>query len=200
MRRWAEAKRRAAFFGAALCFCACPTYSVEAQGVCVEITGGRDVTGQWYNWVVHNHCDSAITYVEFPHYRVDVWLAPEDWQIKVVTHGDARRSKERPALKAWTDDPALSIQPGDSAKFTARIRRGGAYAGTGTVTIRFADGSELRVDDVDVPCLPPLFERVGMPLALALLLGLFLVYRRAKRARGATKQVSLPPSSSDNRA
>jgi len=180
----ARATRLAILSASALWLLAGAEYAAHAGDARLEITGGRDSTGQWYNWTVHNLSDSPITYVEFPHYHADTWTVPENWQTDTVNLQGLGVRKESGLLKAWTDDPRLSISPGESAKFTARINRRGALRGTGAAVVRFADGTEVRVGGVDVPCSPSILERVGMPFGLGALLLLYLAFRFAKRRRG----------------
>lgn len=160
----------------------------------VQISGGRDASGQNYAWTIRNDGDAAIRFVEFPHFRADLWNAPEGWQTEAVNLQGAPGTKgESGVLRAWTDDPRLMIQPGRSAEFSLRVNRQEAYRGTGSVLLRFADGGELRVAGVDVPCPPTFLDQYGMPLGLAAILLVYVASRVSRRKRPAAAPVASEP-------
>jgi hypothetical protein len=152
----------------------------SAQETLVEITGGRDLTGHWYKWVVKNRADSPIIYVEFPHYRADMWNIPDHWERETINlQGLPGVTEEAGVFKAWADPPR-GIQAGGSAEFEMRINRKEAYRGTGTVVVRFADGGEAKVAGVDLPCPPSFLENHGMPIVMAALLLILVGYKAIK--------------------
>jgi len=126
-------------------------HAVAEQQPKVTITGGADASGNNYTWTVTNHYRSPIVYVEFPHYRAVLFYAPAGWSTKstyLVNVG----VPDRPGLcTAKAESVAKGIRPGTSAEFRMQVDVGKAWRGPGTVRIRFADGTETTVADVQLP-------------------------------------------------
>ena len=51
-----------------------------AQENLVVIEGEPDESGHNYQWTVTNQHDSPIVEIEFPHFRADLFTAPEGWR------------------------------------------------------------------------------------------------------------------------
>lgn len=157
----------------------------EAPQHRVEITGGRDESGQFYRWVVRNLSDSPIVFVEFPHYRADTFFAPEEWRKEITNRmGDPKATGPSGVCRASTDDPRAGITRGRSAEFGIRLARGGADYGKGTVVVRFLDGVEVKLTDVETPRPPSLVDRLAVPGGLAVILLIILAMQRLRGRRG----------------
>jgi hypothetical protein len=162
-----------------------PAAAGEALKHRVEITGGRDETGQFYRWVVRNLSDSPIVFVEFPHYRADTFFAPEEWRKEFINRvGDPNATGPGGVCRASTDDPRVAITRGRAAEFGMRLARGGANRGRGTVVVRFLDGAEVKLAGVELPGPPSIVDRLAVPGGLAVILLILWAMQRLRSRRG----------------
>ncbi len=140
----------------------------------VVIRGGGDGTGHNYSWTVENRHSAPITLVEFPHFRADLFQPPPDWKQECTNLMVAGQAREPGVCRAWVEAPDAGIRTGKSVEFTMRIAREGAQRRTGVVLVRFADGGEARIPDVEVPTRESVPERFvalfGMAAVVALLI------------------------------
>lgn len=174
-----------------------PAPGDEAARRRVEITGGRDETGQFYRWAVRNLSESPIVSVEFPHYRADTFFAPDEWKKEFTNRvGDPKSTGPGGICRASTDDPRYAITRGRSAEFGMRLARGGANRGTGTVVVRFLDGAEVKLGGVDLPRAPSVVDRLAVPGGLAVILLLIWAMHRLRRGRARTAGGAAPPDGS----
>jgi hypothetical protein len=158
------------------------------QDAPVEISGGRNDDGSFYTWVVHNHSDSPICYVEFPHYHADLWIVPEGWKKEATNLAGVPGPKAAESVaRTWKEDPELGIPPGGSARFRLRTGRREIYRGRGTVTVRLANGTELKIKDVEVPSAPSRLDLAAAPIALGVLFVAFVIFHTARRKRAARR-------------
>ena len=162
---------------------------VGAQDAKVTITGGVDDSGQNYNWRVTNNYSSPIVSIQFPHFRGDLFTAPKGWsqewknQVKLgakIAPGWCRTT----AFKPEED----GIRRGRWLDFHMRLARGGAMARLGTVTVRFADDTEVQVSNVEVPTAKSFIEEnaMGFGLAVLFVIALLVHFRKRKKAPPAT--------------
>jgi hypothetical protein len=87
-------------------------------------------------------------------------------------------------VRTSVSDPAEGIPSGGSAKFEMRLARAGALPRPGTVAVRFADGTEVTVANVELPTAQSFLERNAMLIGLAAILVIaLLVHLRRRRAR-----------------
>lgn len=180
-----RAIRKSAGRGALLALAAWWVSAAEAQQKRVEITGGRDASGQNYVWVVKNLGDSRIVRVEFPHFKADTWTVPEGWKQEATNlHGHTGTTGTSGVCAAWTDESFKQLRRDESARFAMRIGRGLAQAGAGTAIVKLLDGSEVRVM-VEVPSPPTLLERYLWVIGFGVILVLFIIMgvRRQRKAR-----------------
>lgn len=169
--------------------CSAAARPAAAQARRVEITGGRDASGQNYMWTVKNLGDSRIVRVEFPHFKADMWSVPEGWQQEATNlHGHPGTTGTSGLCAAWTDESFKQLRRDESAQFSMRIGRGLAQAGSGTATVKFLDGGVVHVM-VEVPSPPTLLERYLWVLGFGLILVAFIIIgvRQQRRARAAGK-------------
>jgi hypothetical protein len=150
------------------------TQAVAADQMPVTIEGGVLPTNtQFYGWTVTNHHTSPIVYIEFPHYHGDTFNAPPGWSSEWKNQRRVGGGKDAPGwVRTSVADPVDGILPGRSAAFEMRVSREGALTRSGRVTVRFADGTETIVADVELPCAPGFTEQNIMLFTLA---GIFVI-------------------------
>jgi hypothetical protein len=151
----------------------------------VTIKGGQTDNPQFFSWTVTNRHSSPIVFIEFPHYHADTFIAPagwaQDWKNRAMVGG----GEDAPGwVRTSVSDPAEGIPTGGSAKFEMRLARTGALPRPGTVTVRFADGTEVMVANVEVPTAQSFLERNAMLIGLAAIFVIaLLVHLRRRRTR-----------------
>lgn len=153
------------------------------DGPGVVIDGQVDETGHHYRWTVENRTASAIVYLEIPQYRGDVFLPPPGWSVVQA---------DLSVVAASADSPQTAIGVRRSVEFRLRIRAAGAQRGTGSVRVRFADGSELIVAGVTVPTAPS-DQYVGL-IGLSLIFGIWILWRTVRRRRSADQASHTSPN------
>ncbi len=130
----------------------------------VTITGGADASGHNYTWTVTNHHTSPIVYLEFPHFRADMFHVPAGWAAETTNLVGGRREPDKPSVCiARAEPPNTGLWHGCSREFGMRVAPAGAPRGPGTVTVRFADGTENKVAGVELPE-PPASSGKYIPL------------------------------------
>lgn len=148
------------------------------------ITGGRDQSGQNYEWTIRNLHTSPLVYMEFPHYFADMFVPPAGWELGECTNLMRVGGKEAPGVCRASATAENGIQPRLSAKVQMRLGRGGRdYHGKGTVTLRFADGKEARIANVQLPVAPSTMDRFIMPIGFAIVMALIILGRALSRRR-----------------
>jgi hypothetical protein len=172
-----------------------PTLTVGADQPKVTIAGGvRPGNPQFYDWKVTNHYASPIVYIEFPHYHGDTFETSEGW-AQEWKNKSALFSTDAPGwVRASVDDPARGIPPGGSTDFEMRLARAGALPRPGKVTVRFADGTELIVADVEVPSAHSFLEQNIMLFSLA---AIFLIALAIHLRRRRKPSAPVPPATGD---
>lgn len=167
-----------------------PALTIAGDEPKVMIEGGvRSDNRQFYDWKVTNHHTSPIIYIEFPHYHGDTFIAPagwaQEWKNRSMVGG-----KNAPGwVRTNVESPTEGIPPGGSAGFQMRIARAGALARPGQVAVRFADGTELIVADVELPSAQSFLEQNIMVFGLGLIFVVALLihfHRRRKPSLPAT--------------
>ncbi len=168
--------------------------AAAGQSSPVTITGGPDESLHNYSWQVTNHHTARIVYIEFPHYRADLFSTPPTWTQKVenVSHFGW---KDRPGTcMAEPAPPYTGLPPGGTAQFDMRIAAGGALPGKGSVRVRFEDGTEATIGDVEVPTKPEAGSAYLALVATGVIFVLFIIYnerRRRRRGAGAAAEEEL---------
>ncbi|MFQ5414504.1 MAG: hypothetical protein ACE5E6_08605 [Phycisphaerae bacterium] len=162
--------------------------AASPDGERVTITGGADdAAGRIYNWTVTNHHTSPIVYVAFPHYHAGLFFAPNGWSTSETTGLVNVGVPDRPGVcVARATTRSDGIARGASAVFSAQNVADGAHRGSGSVTVRFADGTAVAVGGVEVPqqetAAGQLIPVVGLSLVVVAVVTL-----RALRRRGAAR-------------
>ena len=149
------------------------------------IEGGPDTSGHNYQFTVINNHLSPIVSLVFPHYRADMFTVPQGWSTEGTTNAMGKGSPNARGICKATAAPATGgILPGDRASFSIRVRPKGAWRGTDTVTVTFADGTVAQVPGVPLPQPEPAAARSTRLIGFAALGLLFLIViavRRKKR-------------------
>ena len=129
-----------------------PGMAAANEGRRVTIVGGADATGHRYTWTITNEDTSPIVYVEFPHYRANLFFSPHGWSTDESTFLVNVGVEERPGLCiARAASTADGIAPGQSATFSTQIAAAGAQRRRGNVQVQFADGTKTIVSGVELP-------------------------------------------------
>lgn len=171
---------------AVLLLAALPVAAARAQDgpTLATITGGRDQSGQNYQWTIRNLHTSPLVYMEFPHYFADLFVPPDGWDLGECTNLMRAGAREAPGVCRASATAEKGIQPRLSAKVQMRLGRGGRdYHGKGTVTLRFADGKEARIANVELPVAPSAMDRFIMPIGFAVVMALIILGRAISRRR-----------------
>lgn len=170
-----------------------------AQAARVEITGGRDASGQNYRWKVTNRSDARIARIEFPHFKADTWIVPPGWQQHATNlHGHSGTTDTSGICAAHTDDSLVQLRNGDSAEFAMRVGRGLSNVGVGAVTVHFSDGSRVVVRGVELPSAPSLLERYLWIIGFGIIL-LAFIWMGARQRRRSTAAAHPPGPSGEVR-
>jgi len=182
---------------ASLCWMLPAQPAVGANTPKVTITGGVDITGDGYTWTISNDYASPIVYVKFPHYHATLFFAPDGWSTQstfLVNVG----VKDRPGIcTARAEQPASGITRGNAGTFRMRIYQPGTRRGLGTVLVRFADDSELKISGVEMPTPEAISDKYAPLIGLGAIFIIWLAIgarRRAKARRaGASEEDPAPP-------
>ena len=150
----------------------------------VTISGGASDVDHSYTWTISHEHTSPIIYVEFPHYRASLFFAPEGWTTEstfLVNVG----VKDKPGVcRAWAALPTSGITAGGAASFKMQVSRKGTVPRTGTVLVRFADGTEVNVPGVELPFRESFSDKYMSLYGLGVVFLLWVVIR-AMRTRKA---------------
>ena len=149
----------------------------------VRITGGADGPGQNYTWQVVNLSDSRIVSIAFPHYHADVFRIPDGWEQETtgLATAGSKDSHLGGIARAFVNDPERGLAQGFDAQFELRIARVGAQRRPGEVTVKFANGTEVIVPDVELPTMKTFGEQYIMGFGLALIFGIMFLMTRKKK-------------------
>lgn len=179
-----------AWVAAILALLLCTPGLVLAKKPLVEITGGADVAGNNYSWEVTNLYSSPIVHIEFPHYAADLFRTPDGWKQETVNLINVGVPDEPGVCTAFVKQPNLGIRQGGRAKFGMRINIRKAMRKNGTVTVRFADGTETLVEGVELPNQGQVQNKHMALIGTAVIFGGWVAFRTL-RQRGKAKK---PPN------
>jgi hypothetical protein len=183
--------------GAVILVCGVLRATVAAEPP-VTIAGGvRPHNPQFYDWTVTNASTSPIVFIEFPQYHGDMFTAPPGWSKEWKNQSSAGAEDAPGWVRTSVGDPAEGIAAGESAQFELRVSRAGALARLGQVTVRFADGTEVVVADVELPSAQSLLERNAMVIGLVVIVAIALLIHFRRRSKPATTPASTSPTAGD---
>jgi len=157
--------------------------ALGADPPAVTITGGADTSGRNYAWIVSNEHPVPIVYMEFPYDRVLMFFAPEGWQTDCGRGAGGVRERRTGTCVAAAASPASGIGQGTAAEFGMRLSGSGARRASGTVVIRFADGSEAQVDGVELPQREAVGDRYVSLFTLGAIFATWVVVRAVRHRR-----------------
>lgn len=153
----------------------------------VSITGGADASGHTYTWQVRNGGVSPVVEVRFPHFRGGLFFPPPGWSNDCTALVHVGAKDEPGVCTARAAAPAEGIAPGQSVAFSMQIAPSGARRGLGEVTVRFADGSETRVDGVESPQQEGLSDKYVSLIALGGVFTIFVITQAVRKHRGRVR-------------
>ena len=156
-----------------------------AQAPRVSITGGADLSGKSYSWVVTNAHRSPIVSIEFPHYHGSLFFAPDGWDTVCSYLVNVGVADVPGSCKASVEVAKDGIRLGQRQTFRLRMDARGARRGRGDVRVRFADATEIVVAGVQVPQPEDRAEKY-MPLFGLVPMLIVVVLVRRRRARSKT--------------
>ncbi len=165
------------------CFLSCSASFAETKSVVIE--GGADASAHQYEWTVTNRRASPIRDLEFPHHGASVFLGPDRWSIECTNLVGIGVKNPTGVCVAKANSAIDEISEGRSATFRMQISGGGAKRGTGSVTVRFADGTSETVTGVVLPTAEGVGDR-NVPLYGMAVIFLILVATRLKKRRNAS--------------
>jgi hypothetical protein len=149
----------------------------------VTIEGGPDATGHTYAWTVTNNHASAIVHIEFPHYRANLFFAPEGWKTECTNLVAVGVKDLTGVCSATAKSAGNGVVAGRSAMFSMQIAGGGAKRGLGAVVVRFADGAAQTIAGVPIPTAEPSGDRNIPLIGLGAVFMILIVARAARRRR-----------------
>lgn len=170
--------------------------STFAQPPKVTITGGADQAGTRYKWTVTNHYSSPIVYIEFPHYRANLFFVPDGWftdeSTNLVTAGEAIKPGICVA-RSPSEESGITYQ--QEGIFRIQLSDGKVKRQQGQVALQFADGKAVFIHGVELPHRESLGDRYISLIGLFLIFILFLTVQLIKyySSRKQTKE-GLPSS------
>lgn len=154
----------------------------------VTVTGGADPTAHNYTWTITHDHTARLIRVEIPHYRADIFTAPQGWSAEIIN----RQSLDFKPGKciAQAVDSSRGLSRGPSARFT--MRAAGSLRGTGLMVLQFADGTEASAL-AEIPTKPSDAAQWAIPGGMASMFVVLLLVR-AVRAR---RRLNRPPPPKD---
>jgi hypothetical protein len=158
-------------------FASLTSQEIEHGGVRIETT----VSGTVYTWRITNVDVSPITGIELEARSSFDHRAPERWIIE----------SEGSRVRAWTNDPRLAIEPGESGSIGLSVSSVGAVLGTTTVSLETAaEGETIAVPGVWTPVAKPksvIRLVAATTVGLALLHALLITIRRGRQGASADR-------------
>ncbi len=152
----------------------------------VTITGGLNRAERQYVWTVSNNGNQPVVSVQIPHYRGNIFEAPEGWEFEITNKAEVGMKNE-PGLVTARATGGLAIRPGQSAEFRLRFAPGNLTAPADRVaTVTLIDGSTLSIPGVEVPWPIPWLTRYGQLVVFgAIFLGFLIIQALRNRRKKA---------------
>ncbi len=156
----------------------------------VLITGGADESQHNYTWQVTNHGSARIVRIEFPQYGADLFSTPDSWkqgsqkEMNLVNVGWDYKHAGR--CWAEAEPPYPGLAPGASATFGMRVAGMGALRSTGTVLVKFDDGTVAECPGVELPTKPESTSPWAALLGTGAIFVAFIVIRESRRKKRPT--------------
>ena len=155
------------------------TTPIQAADALIE--GGADAAGFSYEWTITNQRDSIIVQIEIPHHGASLLFAPEGWTVHCTNLVGLGVADPTGICTASVDHSGEGIAPHRTAKIRMQIASAGAKRGRGNVLVRFADGTEVTITDIEIPTAEPGGDR-NVPLyGLGAIMVIIIAARSARR-------------------
>ena len=140
-----------------------------------------------FMWTVTNQTTKPIVFFEAPHFMGKLFRPPAGWIETKMTGNIGHGDKPVPGIvQAKAQSQPAAIRRGRSATFYLRIDAKGGHYAPGVVTVGFSDGSTTRLANVRCPAKPPFLQNYFPAIGLAVMFGLFLLIRAARRRRASS--------------
>lgn len=167
---------------------ACFASITTAQEPLVTIEGGADQTGTMYQWTVTNHHTSPIVYVEFPHYRANIFFAPDGWSTNESTNlvgiGVTQQHGKCIAKINADEDGIVSNQ---QAIFSMKVWNDQVRRIKGTAYVKFYDQRVVSVKDVELPAPLALSDQYISLIGLGTIFLLWIVFQIVKSLKNKSQ-------------
>ncbi len=159
----------------------------------MEIRGGADPSGHNYSWTVTNRSQAAVVELKIPVYAADLFFVPDGWEQEMVNRCHLEWRENEPSWCIARKGSTAGILPGSRADFSIRIAARGALVGRGDVTVRFGDGTEAAVGDVELPVRPGRPSNYVALVGVAIIFAGWVMVREMRRRRAAGAEPSPSP-------
>lgn len=164
-----------------------------AAGAGVEITGGFKAASNTFEWMITNRSRSPIVYVAFPHYHADALVAPAGWTEESTNLVGTTVPNDPGVCTAKAEMLVDAIAPGNQKKFIMRLSQADTQIGKGTVTVRFADGSEEKIRGIELPVKAQKGFGAAPAIVLAAAFGVYVLVRYLKGRTSPPPPSPSPP-------
>ena len=161
----------------------------------VTVTGGADPTAHNYTWTItHKHSAKLIS-VEIPHYRADIFTAPEGWSTEIINRQSLDFKPGECIAQAL--DSSRGLSRGQSAVFA--MRAADSLRSEGLILLHFADGTETSVS-AEIPTKPSAAGQWAIPASMGSMFAIIIAVRagRARRRRNRQLREQSPPAPSSD--
>jgi|GEM_PF-5326947 len=128
--------------------------------------------GRTLTWTITNRGNHPCVRVEIPSAVAYDHVVPEGWEFDDQFSG----------LRAWTDEPAFSIFPGQSKEFRITAGGNGTKPGYVEATMGLTDGSRAKVGSVAAFEYESMLSRALPPLTVVAFAALVLLAWRKRAA------------------
>lgn len=136
------------------------------------------VVSNVYHWEITNVSAAPVKQFEVRHHNCYLFKIPDGWEKEL----------DGPIFRTWTDDPANTIRPGQTKKYSFRVTSQGAIIGEVPAQFTLDSGQVVRMAAVWGPVPLPRSGAywVAGGIVVILLGHTWLVSRRERRGREAS--------------
>jgi len=147
--------------------------AAASEGSQSDLTVKHHYFGRTLTWTITNHRNHPCVRIEIPSAVAYDHVVPDGWEFDAQFSG----------LRAWTDEPAFSIFPGQSKEFRITAGGNGTKPGYVEATMELTDGSRVDVESVATFERESTLTRAMPPLTMMVFAALVvLVWRKSAAA------------------